>query len=84
MLYLLFIDNAKVVLFLDTTKFISLKSIKRLKIIVPGNEQSETREGIVISIGFNIIEKMTRANILWNIFQKNHLKSLVISKHPLY
>lgn len=35
MLYIFFIDNAKVALLLDTTKFISLKSIKRIKIIVP-------------------------------------------------
>ena len=48
MLYLLFIDNAKVVLLLDTTKFISLKSVKRLKIIVPVNEHPEYREGLVI------------------------------------
>ena len=48
MLYLLFIDNAKVALLLDTTKFISLKNVKRLKIIVPGNEQPEAREGTVI------------------------------------
>lgn len=48
MLYLFFIDNAKVALLLDTTKFISLKSVKRLKIIVPGNEQLESREGTVI------------------------------------
>lgn len=48
MLYLLFIDNAKVALLFDTTKFISLKNVKRLKIIVPGNEQLESREGTVI------------------------------------
>ena len=48
MLYIFFIDNAKVALLLDTTKFISLKSIKRAKIIVPGNEQPESREGVII------------------------------------